>query len=55
MQAHKMNHANPGIKCQVQSCYYYLNGDKCTADCIEVMPRDANSKSETDCGTFAKK
>lgn len=55
MESHKMNHANPGIQCQVVSCYYYMNGDQCTADRIEVLPRDASSTSETDCGTYAKK
>ncbi len=55
MQSHKMNQANPGIKCQVVSCYYYMNGDHCTADRIEVLPRNATSTDETDCGTFAKK
>ncbi len=55
MQSHKMNHPNPGIKCQVDSCYYYMNGDQCTADRIEVMPKNADSTEDTNCGTFAKK
>lgn len=55
MQSHKMDQANPGIKCQVESCYYYMNGDHCTADRIEVLSRNASNTDETDCGTFAKK
>ncbi len=55
MQSHKMNEANPGVKCQVSSCYYYMSGDHCSADRIEVLPRHATTSSETDCGTFTKK
>lgn len=55
MQSHKMNTPNPGIKCQVRACYYYMDGDHCTADRIEVMPMDATDTQETDCGTFAPK
>ncbi len=52
MQPVKMDHANEGIKCVVNSCYYYMNGDKCTAEKIEVQPRNATSTKETDCATF---
>ena len=50
----KMNHPNPGIKCIVNTCYYYMNGDQCSAERIEVEPRQADSAEETDCATFRK-
>jgi hypothetical protein len=52
MDVTKMDHANEGIKCVVNSCHYYMSGDKCSAQKIEVQPRDANSSEETDCATF---
>jgi hypothetical protein len=48
----KMNHANPGIKCIVNSGYYYLQGDQCSAERIEVQPKNARDTQETDCATF---
>ena len=36
-----MNHPNEGIKCVVNTCHYYMNGDHCSAKMIEVEPRDA--------------
>lgn len=52
MKATKMNHPNEGIKCVVNTCHYYMNGDHCSADKIEVSPRDASNSGETDCSTF---
>ncbi len=54
MKANKMNHPNEGIKCVVDTCYYYQNGDYCTASKIEVAPRNASSSNETDCETFTR-
>ena len=48
----KMNHANPGIKCIVNSCHYYMQGDQCSAARIEVQPKNARDTQETDCATF---
>jgi hypothetical protein len=50
----KMDHHNPGIKCVVNTCYYYADGDHCNAQKIEVQRRDATSSQETDCATFIK-
>jgi len=36
MSVKKMNHANAGIKCVVNSCHYYMSGDHCSAEKIEV-------------------
>lgn len=55
MQSHRTDHANPGIKCQVNTCQYYMNGDMCCADRIEVMHRNAGNIEDTNCNTFAKK
>jgi len=55
MNAKKMDHANQGIKCVVNTCYFYLNGDNCSADKIHVEPRNASQSADTDCGTFTPK
>ncbi|MDK2800361.1 MAG: hypothetical protein PWQ70_1980 [Clostridiales bacterium] len=52
MRANKMNQPNTGIKCVVNTCYYYMSGDHCAADKIEVQPRNASKSQETDCATF---
>ncbi|MBU5310564.1 DUF1540 domain-containing protein [Tissierella carlieri] len=41
-----------GVKCVVNTCHYYENGDLCTAGKIEIRPRNASSSEETDCATF---
>ncbi|MDF2523798.1 MAG: hypothetical protein K0R31_1439 [Clostridiales bacterium] len=53
MKATKMNQPNEGIKCVVNSCYYYMSGDHCSAQKIEVEPRNASDSEQTDCATFA--
>ena len=52
MKANKMNTPNQGIKCSVNTCYYYMQGDNCTADKIYVAPKNAANSKETDCETF---
>jgi hypothetical protein len=52
MRVNKMNQPNAGVKCVVNSCYYYMNGDYCAAEKIEVQPRNARDSHETDCATF---
>ncbi len=52
MKAIKMNHPNDGIKCSVNTCYYYMQGDHCSADIIRVAPKNAADSQETDCSTF---
>lgn len=41
-----------GVKCVVNTCQYYKNGDLCTAGKIEIHPRNASSSEDTDCATF---
>ncbi len=44
-----------GVKCVVNTCYYYASGDYCNAAKIEIQPNDASSTQETDCATFIRK
>ena len=55
MKANKMDHPNGGISCEVTTCSYYMNGDYCSADKIQVTPRNARTVGETDCSTFTPK
>lgn len=55
MSIRKMDKANEGIKCIVNTCEYYMNGDHCSAEQIQVEPRNARDSDETDCSTFTKK
>lgn len=41
-----------GVKCVVNTCHYYKNGNLCTAGQIEIRPKNASSSSDTDCATF---
>lgn len=52
MKVNKMDHPNQGIKCIVNTCHYYMNGDHCAAERIEVQPRNARDSHQTDCATF---
>ncbi|NLL39713.1 MAG: DUF1540 domain-containing protein [Clostridiales bacterium] len=52
MKATKMDRPNQGVKCIVTNCHYYMQGDHCSADKIEVQPKSASKSEETDCATF---
>lgn len=52
MRVKKMDSPNNGIKCIVNTCYYYMSGDHCSAEKIEVQPQNAVDTQETDCATF---
>jgi hypothetical protein len=52
MHVRKMDQPNQGIKCVVNTCHYYMNGDHCSAERIEVQPRNAGNSEDTDCATF---
>ena len=45
------DHLN-GVKCVVNTCHYYEQGDYCSAANIEIQPRNASNTEETDCATF---
>ncbi len=44
-----------GVRCVVNTCYYYGEGDCCMASQIEIQPRNASNSDQTDCSTFAPK
>jgi hypothetical protein len=52
MAVKKMERPNGGIKCVVNTCHYYLSGDHCAAEMIEVQPKNARDTQDTDCATF---
>ena len=52
MAIRKMDKPNEGIKCIVNTCEYYMNGDHCAAEQIKVEPRNAVEFNQTDCSTF---
>ncbi|WP_080696945.1 DUF1540 domain-containing protein [Clostridium beijerinckii] len=52
MKPEKMDSPNQGIKCVVNTCQYYMSGDHCCAEKIEVQPKNASDTQETDCATF---
>lgn len=52
MNVVKMDRPNDGIKCEVNTCYYYMNGDYCSASKIEVQHKNAATSEDTDCATF---
>ncbi|MDF2842377.1 MAG: hypothetical protein K0R00_803 [Herbinix sp.] len=55
MSIKKMDKPNEGIKCVVNTCEYYVSGDHCYAEKIEVAPRNARESEQTDCTTFVSK
>ncbi len=46
---------NPKVKCVVDSCTYYAEGDLCSASTIEIRHPKARTKAETDCVTFHRR
>jgi uncharacterized protein DUF1540 len=42
IKASNMGTTNPGVKCVVNTCHYYADGDHCTAQKIEVQHKNAN-------------
>lgn len=47
------NFENNGIFCTVEQCYYHSEGNKCTANKIEVgAAKDCCSSCDTECVTF---
>lgn len=52
MSPKKTNKPNPGINCSVNTCHYYLEGNHCGAEKIEIQPQNAANLEETDCATF---
>jgi hypothetical protein len=55
MLTRKMDKPNEGIRCVVNTCEYYMNGDHCAAEQIQVEPRNASDSDQSDCATFKKR
>ena len=52
---HHNNNNSPQVKCVVDSCEYWEQGNQCNASAIEVSPPHASDSEETDCNTFKPK
>ncbi len=50
-------HCNQGVKCEVESCVHYENGDRCNKDTIEVNAccSNASTSDNTMCKSFMPK
>lgn len=55
MRLDKSDNAISRVKCVVNSCRYYGDGDHCLASKIEIQPPNAHDTEETDCATFSPK
>ena len=44
-----------GVKCVLNTYHYNTEGDRCSAQQIEIQPRNARNTQETDCATFVVK
>ena len=53
MHVNKTNNPISRVKCVVNTCEYYVSGDHCAAEMIEVQPRNAADTQQTDCATFS--
>jgi hypothetical protein len=55
LRVDKADNAISRVKCVVNTCRYYKDGDHCTASKIEIQPPNASDTEQTDCATFAPK
>jgi hypothetical protein len=51
----KENNPISRVKCVVNTCNYYHEGNHCMAEHIEIQPQNASSTEITDCATFIAK
>ncbi len=51
----KSNNPIGRVKCVVDSCQFYENGNHCMAEAIEIQPPNASDNQDTDCATFQPK
>lgn len=51
----KPKHYNKGINCDAKNCVYNDCACYCTADMINVGPRNATCSSDTVCATFKER
>ncbi|MGE5372821.1 MAG: DUF1540 domain-containing protein [Solirubrobacterales bacterium] len=51
----KTNEPISRVRCKVDSCHYYKDGDYCLAAQIMVEPPNSATSEDTDCATFVPK
>ncbi|MCG8502342.1 MAG: DUF1540 domain-containing protein [Firmicutes bacterium] len=51
----KMNQPLNQVRCIVNTCEYYGQGNHCLASKIEVQPQNAQNSDQTACATFMPK
>ncbi|MDK2991900.1 MAG: hypothetical protein PWP48_1133 [Clostridiales bacterium] len=54
-KANRLDNPIDRVKCVVDSCQYWDNGNRCKAQVIEVQPPGANDSQDADCATFTPK
>ena len=54
MSENKSKNSIDKVKCEVNTCYYYVPGNGCCAENIEIKPRNADNIEQTDCATFIR-
>lgn len=50
----KQDHLS-GVNCSVNTCKHFMQGNFCSAEGIDIEPKDAQSFEQTDCSTFMQK
>ena len=55
MSDRKWNDTIEGVGCNVETCAYNSNGQRCHAETIYVQNGNAHKMDEAFCGTFKKK
>lgn len=55
MRVEKSGNPISRVKCVVDTCEYWHNGNQCTASSIEIQPPHATDTEQTDCATFSPK
>lgn len=55
MDVPKTSNAISRVKCVVDSCVYWQEGNHCLAQSIEIEPPGARDSEATDCATFTPK
>lgn len=51
----KSNNPIGRVRCVVDTCEFYENGNYCMAEAIEIQPHNAQDSQETDCSTFKRR
>lgn len=55
MRVEKKSDPISRVKCVVNTCEYWKEGNQCQAASIEIQPPNATDTEMTDCATFSPK